>query len=88
MRNRQVIQIEYERMKDPKLVSRRVQPVGIIFPEYYFYLTAFLEKRENFEMPNDLFPTIYRIDRIKNFQVLNEHFQLPYRDRRDVWEGN
>lgn len=32
-------------------------------------------------MPDDLFPTIYKIDRIKNFQVLNEHFQLPYRDR-------
>lgn len=86
VRNRQIIQIEYERMKDPKLVSRRVQPVGIMFSEYYFYLTAFLEKRENFEMPDDLFPTIYRIDRIKNFQVLNEHFQLPYRDRFEEGE--
>lgn len=86
VRNRQIIQIEYERMKEPKLVSRRVQPVGIMFSEYYFYLTAFLEKRENFETPDDLFPTIYRIDRIKSFQVLNEHFQLPYRDRFEEGE--
>ena len=65
VKNRQIIQIEYERMKEPKLVSRRVQPVGIMFSEYYFYLTAFLEKRENFETPEDLFPTIYRIDRVQ-----------------------
>ena len=86
VKNRQIIQIEYERMKEPKLVSRRVQPVGIMFSEYYFYLTAFLEKRENFETPEDLFPTIYRIDRIRSFQVLNEHFQLPYRDRFEEGE--
>ncbi len=86
VKNRQIIQIEYERMKEPKLVSRRVQPAGIMFSEYYFYLTAFLEKRENFETPEDLFPTIYRIDRIRSFQVLNEHFQLPYRDRFEEGE--
>lgn len=86
VRNRQIIQIEYERMKEPRLVSRRVQPAGIMFSEYYFYLTAFLEKRENFETPEDLFPTIYRIDRIRSFQVLNEHFQLPYRDRFEEGE--
>ena len=73
-------------MKEPKLVSRRVQPVGIMFSEYYFYLTAFLEKRNTFENPDDLFPTIYRIDRIKNLQVLDEHFQLPYRDRFEEGE--
>lgn len=86
VRNRQIIQIEYERMKEPRLVSRRVQSAGIMFSEYYFYLTAFLEKRENFETPEDLFPTIYRIDRIRSFQVLNEHFQLPYRDRFEEGE--
>lgn len=77
----QVLEIEYERMKEPKLVKRRVQPVGIMFSEYYFYLTAFLENKESFDNPDDLFPTIYRIDRIKSFKVLNEHFEVPYKDR-------
>ncbi len=86
VKNRQVMEIEYERMKEPKLVKRRIQPVGIMFSEYYFYLTAFLEERDHFEMPDDLFPTIYRIDRILNFQVLNEHFQLPYRNRFEEGE--
>lgn len=76
-----VLEIEYERMKEPKLVRRRVQPVGIMFSEYYFYLTAFLEDKTAFENPDDLFPTIYRIDRIRSFKVLDEHFRVPYKDR-------
>lgn len=76
-----VIEIEYERMKEPRLVKRRVQPVGIMFSEYYFYLTAFLENKSDFENPDDLFPTIYRVDRIKRFTVLDEHFHVPYKDR-------
>ena len=76
-----VLEIEYERMKEPKLVCRRVLPAGIMFSEYYFYLTAFLEDKTTFENPDDLFPTIYRIDRIKSFKVLDEHFSVPYKDR-------
>ena len=63
------------------MVTRRVQPVGIMFSEYYFYLTAFLEDKKDFENPDDLFPTIYRIDRIKSFKVMDEHFKVPYKDR-------
>ena len=75
------MEIEYERLKDPKLVIRRIQPVGIMFSEYYFYLTAFLEDKTGFDNPDDLFPTIYRIDRIKSFHILDEHFKVPYRNR-------
>ena len=86
VQHQQVMEIEYERMKEPKLVRRRIQPVGIMFSEYYFYLTAFLEDKRTFENPDDLFPTIYRIDRIRSFQVLDEHFRIPYRDRFEEGE--
>ena len=86
VRHQQVLEIEYERMKDYELVKRRVHPVGIMFSEYYFYLTAFLEDKSHFENPGDLFPTIYRIDRIASFQVLDEHFRVPYRDRFEEGE--
>ncbi len=76
-----VMEIEYERIKEPKLVRRRVLPVGLMFSEYYFYLTAFLEDKSTFDNPDDLFPTIYRIDRIHSFQVLNERFNVPYQER-------
>ena len=86
IKNQQIIEIEYERMKEPRLVRRRVQPVGIMFSEYYFYLTAFLEDKTDFENPDDLFPTIYRIDRIHTFKVLDEHFCIPYTSRFEEGE--
>ncbi len=82
----QVMEIRYERLKEPRLIMRRVQPVGIMFSEYYFYLTAFLEDKTDFDNPDDLFPTIYRIDRIRSFKVLDEHFCVPYKDRFEEGE--
>ena len=86
VKNQQVIEIEYERMKEPRLVKRRVQPVGLMFSEYYFYLTAFQEDNNTFEYTDDISPTIYRIDRIKNFKVLDEHFRVPYSGRFEEGE--
>ena len=67
-------------------MKRRVLPAGLMFSEYYFYLTAFLEDKSGFENPDDLFPTIYRIDRIRSFKVLNEHFRVPYSSRFEEGE--
>lgn len=86
IQEQRVMEIEYERMKEPSSVKRRVLPVGLMFSEYYFYLTAFLEDKSGFENPDDLFPTIYRVDRIRGFKVLDEHFQVPYRDRFEEGE--
>ena len=86
IKRQQYMEIEYERIKDPKRIRRRIQPVGIMFSEYYFYLTAFLENKADFENPDDLFPTIYRIDRIRSFQILDEHFYVPYKDRFEEGE--
>lgn len=86
VRDQRVIEVEYQRMKDPKLVKRQIQPVGIMFSEYYFYLTAFLEEKTDFDNPDDLFPTIYRVDRIRSVRVLNEHFRVPYARRFEEGE--
>jgi len=89
IQNHQVMEIQYERLKEPRLVIRKIEPVGIMFSEYYFYLTAFLrdvDRDSSFENADDLFPTIYRIDRIRSFEVLNEHFQVPYKNRFEEGE--
>ena len=83
------IQIDYERMKDKAVVTRKVKPVAIMFSEYYFYLTAFIddeEVKQTFEVLNDSFPTIYRIDRIKRLEVLDERFHIPYSSRFEEGE--
>lgn len=84
-----VMEISYTRLKEPASVTRRIEPVGIMFSEYYFYLTAFLrdvDKKAEFDNPDDLFPTIYRIDRIQSFRVLEERFRVPYADRFEEGE--
>lgn len=83
------IEIDYMRTKDMAVVSRKLKPVAIMFSEYYFYLTAFIDDagtREHFDVLNDSFPTIYRIDRIKNLKVLDEKFHIPYSSRFEEGE--
>lgn len=89
IRNKRYVEIDYYRTKDKAIVKRKVKPVAIMFSEFYFYLTAFIddsEVREHFDVLNDSFPTIYRIDRIKNLTVLDERFRIPYRDRFEEGE--
>lgn len=83
------IEVDYTRMKDKAVVKRKLQPVAIMFSEYYFYLTAFIDDenvRKDFDVINDSFPTIYRIDRIKNLRVLDEKFYIPYSSRFEEGE--
>ena len=83
------IEVDYYRTKDKQTVHRKLQPVAIMFSEYYFYLTAFIpdeEVRKDFDVLNDSFPTIYRIDRIKTLKVLDERFYIPYSSRFEEGE--
>lgn len=80
----QVLEIAYHRTHKNDTVTRRIQPVGILFSEYYFYLAAFIEgidKQECFDNPEDKSPTIYRVDKIEKLKVTAEHFSVPYKDR-------
>lgn len=83
------IEIAYERSTDHQVVHRKVQPLAIMFSEFYFYLAAHIEnidREKAFENANDKFPTIYRIDRIRGLEVLKETFKIPYKDRFEEGE--
>lgn len=78
-----VLQVLYRTQTDQEK-RRTLQPVGLLFSEYYFYLAAFIEdidKAEHFENADDLFPTIYRVDRLEKIKVLDRHFSVPYAQR-------
>lgn len=84
-----VIQIQYTKMKEKTTVERKLEPLAIMFSEYYFYLVGFIEdidKEKAFENADDPFPTIYRIDRIEKLKVTDEHFKIPYADRFEEGE--
>ena len=89
IRNCQYIEINYLRSLDKKVVKRKVKPVAIMFSEFYFYLTAFIDDEDvqkNFDVINDSFPTIYRVDRIKGLKALDEKLHIPYSSRFEEGE--
>ena len=90
VREHKLVQLEYKRAGDDKLVQRLLKPVGIMFSEFYFYLVGFIDKKQadklKFEVEDDPFPTIYRMDRITSFEILAEHFHVPYQDRFEEGE--
>lgn len=89
IRESRYIEIQYFRIKDKSVVTRKVKPAAIMFSEYYFYLTAFIddeEVRKDFDVINDAFPTIYRMDRIRKLKVLDERFHIPYGNRFEEGE--
>ena len=89
IREARYIEIDYYRTKDKQTVHRKLMPAAIMFSEYYFYLTAFIndeETRRDFDVLNDSFPTIYRIDRIRSLRILEESFYIPYSSRFEEGE--
>lgn len=89
IRHCQCIEVGYLRTKDKAVVKRKLRPVAIMFSEYYFYLTAFIDDenvKKDFDVLNDSFPTIYRIDRIKKMRLLDEKFHIPYSSRFEEGE--
>lgn len=80
LKRQRKIQIEYTRVGlkgaiESTTVIRNLIPQGILFSEYYFYLIAFIEGKK-YE-----YPAIYRVDRIKNYTVLDEGFRINYTER-------
>ena len=66
------IKINYTRIENSKeiLSSVVINPQGMMFGEYYFYLVSNVDGKKKIEH--------FRIDRIKNFKILNEKFFVPY----------
>ena len=88
IKDKKKVEIAYKKM-DGNMVRRVIDPVGLMFSEYYFYLLAHIEnidKEKYFCNKDDLYPTIYRLDRIEDFQVLNEKY-IPTLYKNRFQEG-
>lgn len=84
-----LLEITYRKqVSEKKTVKRVIQPVAIIFSEYYFYLNAFIvEKNENgtYEQLYD-YPTVFRVDRILKHREMGEKFRIAYANRFEEGE--
>ena len=65
-----------------------IEPLAILFSEYYFYLNAFVvEADENGRYVHKYdYPTIFRIDRIKDYKRLDKKFKIAYANRFEEGE--
>lgn len=69
-------------------IKRIIEPVSIIFSEYYFYLNAYIDiQDENGKYVHKYdYPAIFRLDRIKSYKRTGEKFQIPYASRFEEGE--
>jgi hypothetical protein len=74
--NEKTIQRDLDDIRDyfyDNEVLRKIKPVSIIFSEYYFYLIAYFDDFDS--------PTIFRVDRIKEYRTIGEKFYISYSER-------
>jgi len=65
-----------------------VEPVAVLFSEYYFYLNAYIveqDEKGNYVHQYD-YPAIFRIDRIKNFIEIGLKYKSVYSSRFEEGE--
>lgn len=83
------LKITYKKLEEKEPVERILNPLSIMFSDFYFYLIAFIddvttiEKELNYDSVS---PTIYRVDRIMNVEVLEKRFYIPYTKRFEEGE--
>lgn len=87
MQDYRLIRLAYQKDENTDVVERIIQPTGIIFMQGYFYLTAYIavgnkaDVEQLLESDGKTFPAVYRLDWVKEYHILEEHFRVPYRDR-------
>jgi len=85
----EILEITYEKQVASKeMVTRMVEPVAILFSEFYFYLNAYIVEKDDkgkYVRKFD-YPAIFRIDRIIRYRATGEKFSMPYASRFEEGE--
>lgn len=84
-----LLEIKYTKADQPdEIIMRLIEPVALLFSEYYFYLNAFIVEEDgkgNHVHKYD-YPAIFRIDRIRDYRETGEKFHVSYADRFEEGE--
>jgi predicted DNA-binding transcriptional regulator YafY len=79
-----LLEITYRKQVSSKeTVKRIIQPIAIIFSEYYFYLNAFIVEKNDAGAYKQVFdyPAVFRVDRIQRYREVGEKFRIAYANR-------
>lgn len=84
IQGKKLLRLNYQRQeaKGPP-VERVVEPVAILFAEYYFYLNAYIVESGDLGLYTHKYdyPAVFRMDRIITCDPLNIRFRVPYASR-------
>lgn len=89
VRNHNLLEISYHRAEAvDECVKRMIEPVGIVFSEYYFYLNAFLVEKDasGKYVHKYSYPAVFRVDRIISIRETGQKFKVPYNGRFEEGE--
>jgi predicted DNA-binding transcriptional regulator YafY len=84
-----LLEITYRKQVSSKeTVKRIIQPIAIIFSEYYFYLNAFIVEKNDAGAYEQVFdyPAVFRVDRILRYREVGEKFRIAYANRFEEGE--
>lgn len=84
-----LLEILYQKQEmSAEAVKRIVQPLAILFSEYYFYLNANIVERNErgIYVPKYKYPAVFRIDRIKKYRRIEEKIKIQDKDRFEEGE--
>ncbi|MCM1123521.1 MAG: WYL domain-containing protein [Eubacterium sp.] len=84
-----LIEITYARAEHTdETITRMVEPMAVLFSEYYFYLNAFIVEKDadGTYKHKYSYPAIFRIDRIKAYRKMGAKFRVSYADRFEEGE--
>lgn len=83
IREQDILEIKYQKPEtdeQPKKEekTRIIEPVGILFSEYYFYLIAYVDVPDQNKYVHKYdYPAIFRIDRLSCIRRTEEKFRIP-----------
>jgi len=69
------LQLTYKAVRSKEYQRMKLQPLGLMFSEMYFYLLAHVAGEEQAT------PITFRVDRIGECETLEEQFSVPYNSR-------
>lgn len=84
-----LVEIVYDKaVASKETVMRIVEPVAILFSEYYFYLNAYIIRQNEHGkyVRNYDYPAVFRMDRIKQYKEIGVKFTSSYANRFEEGE--
>lgn len=84
-----LLEIDYQRQVNVvSRVKRIIQPVALLFSEYYFYLNAYIVEldEKGVYRRKYSYPAVFRVDRIMEYKEIGEKLSIEYADRFEEGE--